>query len=406
MLATARGAIRWFAPEFPGAEYFRFFFTAALFNLGRYIFVLLYNLYLLRAGLRENVMGSVASAMTAGSLIGTWPSATAIRRAGIRKMLLIAFPMIAGVSMLQAWTTSPLILVALAFAAGLVSSTWAVGVSPAVAERTTERNRAFGFSLIFSSGVAIGIAGGFFGGRLPGWLTRGGALPDVPSYRGALLISCAIVLLAIWPLARMKTAVPLAPRRKLYRPGPLLSRFLIAIAVWNFGTGAFNPFFNAYFARMSVAVDRIGVLFSLVHLVQASAMLLAPIALRRFGITRGVSATQAATAVALLFLAAARSPVWAGAAYAMYMTAQYASEPGMYAFLMNAVPEAERAGASALNFIAIFSAQAVAQAISGILLARFGYPPVLAAAAFICMAGALLFRVLLANIPSCDPVPA
>ena len=140
--------------------------------------------------------------------------------------------------------------------------------------------------------------------------------------------------------------------------------------------------------------------------VQASAMLLAPIALRRFGMIRGVSSMQAATAIALLFLGAARSPLWAGAAYATYMTVEYASEPGMYAFLMSLVPEAQRPGASALNFIAIFASQAVAQALSGVFLARFGYAPVLTCAAVICMAGALLFRFLLANEQAQDPLRA
>ncbi len=405
-LSTACGALRWFAPDFPNAEYFRFFTAAAFFNLGRYIFVLLYNLYLLRAGFRENVLGSVASAMTAGSLAGTWLAAGAIRRAGVRKLLLVAFPAIAGVSMLQASASSAIVLIALAFIAGLFSSAWAVGISPAIAERTNERNRPFGFSLLFSSGVAIGIFGGFFGGRLPGWFARGASLAELPSYRAALMLSCLIVLLAMWPLTRTKAGAPQAASRKIHRPGPLLTRFLIAIAVWNFGTGAFNPFFNVYFARMGLAVDRIGGLFSIVHLVQASAMLLAPLALRRFGMTRGVSSMQAATALALLFLAVAKTPLWGGVAYTLYMTAQYASEPGMYAFLMNISPEDARPGASALNFIAIFAAQAAGQALSGVLLVRLGYPPVLACAAVICMAAALLFRVLLRNIPQPDPARA
>jgi predicted MFS family arabinose efflux permease len=288
----------------------------------------------------------------------------------------------------------------------LFSSAWAVGISPGVAERTTARNRAFGFSLLFSSGIGLGVVGGFFGGHLPGWFTHGSSLPDLHSYRAALATGCALVLLAMWPLARMKSSIQTAAARKLFRPSPLLLRILIATAVWNFGTGAFNPFFNAYFARMGVAVGRIGATFAVVQVVQASAMLLAPIALRRIGMVRGVSAMQAATGIALLFLAAARTPFWAGAAYASYMTAQYACEPGMYAFLMDAVPEGERAGASALNFVAIFAAQAVAQAMAGVLFMRFGYPPVLAAAAVICIAGATLFRILLAKAPSHDPVRA
>ena len=40
---------------------------------------------------------------------------------------------------------------------------------------------------------------------------------------------------------------------------------LIALAVWHLGTGTFNPFFNAFFVRMHVGIERIGLLFSGSH---------------------------------------------------------------------------------------------------------------------------------------------
>ncbi len=70
------------------------------------------------------------------------------------------------------------------------------------------------------------------------------------------------------------------------------------------------------------------------------------------------------------------------------------SEPGVFALLMNSVPVAQRAGISALNMIVIFAAQAAAASLSGVLISRFGYPPVLIAASLICAAAALLFRGL------------
>jgi len=71
------------------------------------------------------------------------------------------------------------------------------------------------------------------------------------------------------------------------------------------------------------------------------------------------------------------------------------SEPGMFTFLMEGTPVEERGSASALNFLVAFAAQALAAAVAGQMLARFGYAPVLAVAALICAASALLFRVLL-----------
>jgi MFS family permease len=192
------------------------------------------------------------------------------------------------------------------------------------------------------------------------------------------------------------TAAAAPSERKLRRPSPLVLRFLVAMAVWNLGTGIFNPFPNVFLARLHMPLQHIGYAFSASQLAQVFAVLLAPVAFRRFGLTRAISGMEFCTAIALLGLAAAVRPLWGAAAFAGYMMFQYMSEPGMFTLLMEGVPDGERSSASALNFLVSFSGQAIAATIAGWMLARFGYPPVLAAAAAICVVAALLFRVLLA----------
>ncbi|HEY2842926.1 MAG TPA: MFS transporter, partial [Bryobacteraceae bacterium] len=396
--SVGASAVRWFGSGIGlEASYWKFFLAAGLFNLGLYIFFLLYNLYLLKLGFRENTVGLMSSAMTAGSVAGCLPVALAIRRFGIRNTLLICFSLIASLSALRAWVTPVPLLIGLAFIGGMVSSSWAVCISPAVAQLTNERNRAFGFSLIFSAGIGIGILGGLAGGNLPGLVSRLHlASSEVGSYRASLLVGCVLVLLALWPLSRLRTN-PAAPpaEQRLYPSRSSILPFLLAMAVWNVGTGLFNPFFNVFFARMRVPVEKIGVLYSAAHLAQAAMVLVAPLVLRRFGLTRGISGMQLSTALAMFCLAGAQGPVWAGLAFAMFTASQYMSEPGLYTYLMDSVAPSERGGASALNFIVAFSVQAAAAALSGALLARVGYAPVLVAGSFICATAAVLFRVLL-----------
>ena len=390
---------RWFlAVPRLGAQFWRFYSAFFLFNFGLFIFFLLYNLYLFQLGFREDFLGLVASAMTGGSIAGSLLSALAIRRFGLRNTLAVCFVSVACIAALRACITTAPALLALACAAGIVTAAWAVCLSPAVAQLTVEKNRPVAFSFIFSTGILIGVLGGLAGGRLPGWLARFHlAASIVGSYRGALLASCALVLLAVWPLSRVKIAAPPPNPRRFYRPSPLLFRFLVAIAAWNLGTGIFNPFFNVFFSRLRMPVEQIGSLFSAANVAQAGAVLMAPLVLRRFGLTRGVSGMQFATALALLALAAAAGPLSAGLAFAAYTMSQYMTEPGMFTFLMDGVPPEERSNASALNFLVTFAAQAIVAAIAGRMLSRFGYPPVLVAAAIICALAALLFRVLLAK---------
>jgi predicted MFS family arabinose efflux permease len=405
---VAWSATRWFVGGTGlGRNYGLFLATAGLFDFGLFIFFLLYNLYLLQIGFKESFVGLIASAMTAGGVAGSIPAALAIQRFGLRRTLLVCFSLAAGVSALRACVISAPVLLALAFVGGAVTAVWAVAISPAVAQLTNDKNRPLGFSFVFSSGIAIGVLGGLAGGSLPGLLSRlHAASAGIAAYRLSLLSGCAIVLLALWPLSRVVLGKAPPPERKLYRPNPVVTRFLVAIAVWSFGTGAFNPFFNVFFARRHVPVDRIGFIFSTAQLTQVAAVLLAPLVFRKLGLMRGVSGMQFATALALVALGATAGPIWAGLAYAAYMAFQYMSEPGLYSFLMDAVPAGERSGASALNFLVASCAQAVAAACAGLVLDRLGYTPLLVAAAIICALAALLFRAqIMAPQPSAGSSP-
>ncbi len=397
--SVAWSAAHWFlAVPRLGAQFWRFYAAFILFNFGLFIFFLLYNLYLLQLGFHEDFLGLATSVMTGGSIAGSLLTALAIRRFGLRNTLAGCFVSVACIAALRACVTPAPALLALSGAAGIVTAAWAVSLSPAVAQLTVERDRPVAFSFIFSTGILIGVLGGLVGGHLPGLLARFHlAASSVESYRGALLAGCVLVLLAVWPLSRVKIAAPPPSRHRFYRPSPLVMRFLIAIAAWNLGTGIFNPFFNVFFSRLRIPVEQIGSVFSAAHAAQAGAVLMAPVVLKRFGLTRGVSSMQFATAFALLALSAAGGPLSAGLAFAAYTMSQYMTEPGMFTFLMDSAAVEERSNASALNFLVTFAAQAMVAAISGRMLARFGYPPVLIAAAIICAVAALLFRVLLAK---------
>src|SRR5258708_32373530 len=77
---------------------------------------------------------------------------------------------------------------------GLVTIVWAVAISPAIANLTSEESRPFGFSVVFSSAIGVGILASQAAGRLPGLLQHFGHLTaDVHVKQVALLIVCAIV---------------------------------------------------------------------------------------------------------------------------------------------------------------------------------------------------------------------
>ncbi len=386
-----------------GSQFWSFFAASACFDFGLFIFFLLFNLYLLKLGYNEPFLGLVSGCMLAGSVVGSAPAGIAIQRLGVRASLIACFSIIPCVAaILAAGLPAPLLLCC-AFLYGVVSVMWAVLLSPAVAGLTNVRNRSAGFSIVCASGIAIGILGGAVGGRLPGWMARvAPGTSVVAQYRAALWIGCGIVLLGLVPSFKLRLGAALSTARetrRLRRPPPQVIYFLAAVAVWNLGTGVFNPFFSAFFERLHMPVERIGLVFSLSQLAQALAVLAAPLVFRATGLIRGISRMQLLSAVALACIAAAGGPGTAALAYGAYMAVQNMSEPGMLRYLMDCVPESERGGVSAWNFLVASGAQAIAAGISGVLLRRLGYPPVLMLAAVLCGIAGLLVRVLLAKRP-------
>ncbi len=390
----AQGAKWWWTREGLDRNFLIFLFASGLFDLGEFIFFLLYNLYLTDLGFNEKLLGRIASAMTAGSLIGIVPAVALVHRWGLRPALVLAIAGASACSALRAVASGPPSLLAFAFLNGLFFSLWAVCFPPVVAASTTDRNRARGFSLVTSLGIGIGIGAGLLGGRLPALLAHFGArTAPVEAKRAALLLGSALVSLAILPALRLQfSGAHSSPsEKKVYPRGRFIVGFIFAIFIWSIATGAFNPFFNVYFAQhLRLSVERIGTIFSFSHLAQVVAVLAAPLLLRRVAIIKGISYTQLATALMLALLAFATTPVAAAVTYIAYMAFQYMSGPCLFTLLMDRVAPAERSGASALNFVATSLAGILSAVAAGAAIPRFGYSVVLGTAAILAFVAAIL----------------
>src|ERR1700728_3908271 len=101
-------------------DYWTFLFAENLYDIGLYIFVLLYNLYLLDLGYHEDFLGWVTSAMSAGSIAGSLPAAGIVRKLGLTRTVIWGS---AGVAVLCVFRTAALggpWLIGTAFVAGAI----------------------------------------------------------------------------------------------------------------------------------------------------------------------------------------------------------------------------------------------------------------------------------------------
>ena len=391
--ASGRGE----APAGPlGSQFWWFLTAAAIFNFALFIFVLLYNLFLLDLGFREDFAGVVNGAMRIGGVAATLPAAVVAHRLGLKKTLIVTILGTAAAEFLRALIGARLPLAALAFVSGAIFSVWAVILAPLIAGAVEEDRRPAAFSIFFACMFAVGIAGNWLGGRLPLWI--GGKRP-------VLLWAAALSAAAVLPALRLQEWPRPEAHSRTWPRSRFLALYLVPFALWHLATGTFNPFNNIYFARLGFPVDRIGNILSFAQLVQVGALLAAPVIMRRAGLLGGIVVMMMATSAGLGALAAQPSGMAAAAAYTAYMAFQWMSEPGLNTLLMNHVEERERSGASALNYLVAFGAQALAAFGAGSLFTRVGYGWTLAGAAILALAAASLFHVLL-RAPASEPVPA
>lgn len=400
------GVRYWWAAKDLTRQFWTFFAAAFLFDLGMYIFFLLYNLYLLDRGFNAQFIGFVTSAAAIGSVAGTVLGGWLAHRVGLHRMLVVCFPLIAAVYALRAAILAPYALVFLAFLGGAVAAFWAIGLAPAVAQLTTEKNRSFAFSVILSTGIAVGILGGFTGGHLPGWLAEIPAVSALHAKQAALLVACALVGLAAWPIVRIKFTPIAAGKRPLYPRNPFLWRFLPVIAVWSLAMGAFSPFFNTYFSERGMSVTQIGSMLSLSQAAQVIAVLAAPFLFRRAGLVKGIMLTQLAAALSLAMLAAAPAAVDAATLFTVFSAFEWMNEPGVFTLLMERVKPEERTGASTLMFLVTSGSQAIAGTLAGAGYARVGYPVVMFISAGAAVLAAVLFGTILRDQAVATPAVA
>jgi MFS family permease len=381
-----------------GRPFWTFFVASFCFDLGMTMYFFLYNIYLLDRGFKESFLGWMVSAMNIGSIACTIPAGMLIQRIGIRKALFFCIAMVSTISVARAIFAPQFAVLGLALFGGFFTTIWAVAISPALALLTDEESRPFGFSMVFSSGIAAGILGHLAASRLPGLFMRlSSALSEIQAKRMVLLMSAAIVALALVPLwrLRMEAAAPEA-KPKLYPRNPFLLRYLPALALWSVVTGSLSPLATVYFSQhLHTSLVQMGNIFSVSSLVQVLGILAAPLLFRKLGIVSGVACSQLLAALLLGFLAATSGALPAALIYVVFTGFLWMGEPGMFSLLMGGVNPEERAGASALNFLVISLVQAGAVAATGASFARFGYPTVLRTVAVVALMAAVAFWVLL-----------
>ena len=370
------------------------------------IFRLIFNLYIVSLGYRQDFLGLLRALDPLVMLLASLPAGVLSDRIGRKRALLLSS------------TGRMLSLLGFAFApgaAGLLVSSVALGGAktllhvsrlPFMVENSNEHNRTALFSADFSLLMLAGFFGNLLGGWLPGWLGTwtGVAAESAAPYR--LTVVAMAVLIAL-------SAVPylfLQPRQEAYvadqrqspwtafREWPLLVRLLLPSLLISLGGGLLVPFLNLYMKQTFNLPDAtLGVLFAVADLCTGLALLVAPLLGERWGKVRATAITQVATAPFLLALGfvpalpVAVATLWGQAGL------MRAGNPLYSAFTMERVKPRQRGTVSSLRNMAWTFGRAAGQSLSGLVQVQWGFGPLFAASAALHLASAGLIFTFFAR---------
>jgi len=399
--------------------FWKFFTAAFFFDAGFALYFFLFNLYLADLHYTERAIGSVNAALTVGSLLGTLPAGEFTRRWGIRPLLLVCLSVAPLLGVARALCPGLTQQIIFAFLMGLAMSCWGVCFLPAVARLTTTNMQSSAFSLIFAVSVATSALGGFLCGELPAWIASGGLVLSAADVKRLLLVaSCCVAALGVSALLPLRIPSPedsaevagvpeLAGWKKTWRLDGFLAGLIPCMALWAGIVAVTGTFASVYLSRQfHVPLRSLSWIFSCAQILQLGATLLMPRMIASLGRRNAITLVQATAAAALLALGlthAASVAIWL---YLVLSVAQWMSSPVLYDLVMHATPDERRSTVAAMTMFGNGVSGAVATALSGVLLSRFGYGVVLPLLALAALVIAVVFRRIHRNTEAAAMVGA
>lgn len=334
----------------------KFFFAFVLLaNIGFGVFQLIFNLYLVQLGYREDFIGTFSAFTTVAMAVAAVAMGPLINRFTAWGSLLGGTAILVLALIGQVSLTGELTLLGFAILGGVGQAGLMVPVMPFVIEQSADHERADVAAVTFSVTSLALTAGSLVGGRLPGLLAasgRGFALESVVTYRATLLAGIALTALGLIPLLLIgsRRAPPTVTGGALFGVGRLTPRvkrdmvaFIVVGALFSASVAAIVPFYNVYLQDLGADTSLIGTVFAVGGAAGALLGLTAPALGRRFGVLAVSGGVRLAGVPLIALLLVVPSLPLAFIAQVVRITAFSMAWPVDSNFMAQALPPRQRA---------------------------------------------------------------
>ncbi len=394
----------------------KLFLASTLLNgLGISLLVLLYNLYILSLGFRQDMVGLVTLTACLVAVISSLPMAWVANRLGYKtaQILGVAGSALSIAVPLVSPTAEALILTELIW--GVAFTLVTIVGAPFMSENSSEEERPYLFSFQFVLLTLTACIGSLFGGGLPRlfgmWWHIGAESPA--AYQGALAVGVGLMSASALPLFFLE-----APRghhahtarpRLTVRDRMKVARLLLPSLLGALGGGMFVPFVNVFWKVAHNLNDAtIGQIFALSALVMTGVGLVAPMLSRRWGIVRVMVVTQLLSVVGLLLFGFSPWFILALVGFLGRDVLMNLSRPLFGQFQMEETAVEERAAVSSLSTMAFNLSWGAGSWISGVWQTQGQFALVFLASAAFFLAAVGSLQGLFGNdrLPEESPEPS
>ena len=285
-----------------------------LANIGLGVFQLIYNLYLVRLGYREDFIGTISAVTTVCIGVAALVMGPLTNRFGSWRCILFGLITISVALLGQALFTAPALLLLSAGLTGIGQAGLIVPNMPFIIDHTKDDERADLSAIVFSV-MSLSMTGGaLIGGRLPEvlGLLGGGFGPEaIITYRATLLAGIALTIVGLLPLALIGSGQRgaavvggriMSGERLPRRVRGDMAVFVAVGGLFSVSAAAIIPFYAVYLKDLGAQASVIGTVFALSGALGAVVGIFAPPLARRYGVLSVAAGARFAGVPLLLLL--------------------------------------------------------------------------------------------------------
>jgi MFS family permease len=383
-----------------------FLLYCLLANIGFGVYQLIFNLYLVELGYRENDIGAFSAVQTVCLAAGAGTLAYFLNRFGTWRCLAAGVGSFLTVNSTLAFVEAKTTLMVLAVFSGFGMAYLFNPTMPFIMEWVGREQRAKVAALAFSLISLAMTFGALVGGSFPSLIAAiaGSFEPkSVLAYRWTLVAGSVIALSALIPLFLMdeprrgrpretRTAAAAETHQSDSRRIRVdLAVFVACGGLMSLGVGMVQPFYNVYLSELGASSRQTGLIFALGGAVAAVIGLSAPSVASRFGALRAVLLLRSSFIPFYLILIFAPSIPMAVVAFLARQIAISMAWPIDSTFIGDILPPEARSSVFALRSAAWNLGFAGASYLAGNIIVRSGYELTFFSLSVFTLLSALLF---------------